>query len=179
MVKASGKHYREGLSFFDVAASQRRKLKGRGTVGKTPVAGIKDRKTKKVVVKVVPDTKAKTLQPFVRENVRPGATLYTDDAGAYRRMVDLRHDSVKHSVGEYVKDVDVHTNGFEAFWSMFKRGFVGVYHNMSVRHLPLYAAEFAGRQNAREKDTLDQMHDLALGMERKRLPYKELTRRAA
>lgn len=70
-------------------------------------------------------------------------------------------------------------NGIESFWSMFKRGFVGVYHNMSVRHLSLYAAEFSGRQNPREKDTLDQMHDLALGMERKRPPYKDLTRRAA
>lgn len=80
-------------------ASKRRKLKGRGTVGKTAVAGIKDRKTKKVVAKVVPNTKATTLQPLIWQHVRPGAKVYTDDFPSYRGIQGFEHDSVKHSVG--------------------------------------------------------------------------------
>ena len=41
-----------------------------------------------------------------------------------------------------------------------KRGIVGTYYKMSPKHLHWYAAEFAGRHNLREKDTLAQMGEL-------------------
>lgn len=80
-------------------------------MGKTAVAGIKDRKTKKVVARVVPNTKATTLQPLIRQHVRPGPKAYTDDFPSYRGLQDFEQDSVKHSVGEYMRGIDVHTNG--------------------------------------------------------------------
>ena len=46
----------------------------------------------------------------------PGATVYTDEAGAYRGM-PFNHEAVCHSVGEYVRD-QAHTNGMESFWSI-------------------------------------------------------------
>ena len=79
-----------------------KKLKaGRGTVGKIAVVGAKDRKTNKVKVKVVESTDAKTLQKFVADSAADGATVYTDDAAAYKGM-PFDHMSVRHSVGEYV-----------------------------------------------------------------------------
>ena len=42
-----------------------------------------------------------------------------------------------------------HTNGIESHWAMLKRGYVGVYHQMSAKHLPRYVAEFEGRHNSR------------------------------
>ena len=45
----------------------------------------------------------------------------------------------------------------ESFWSMLKRGYVGVFHRMSPEHLHRYVAEFEGRHNARGLDTADQM----------------------
>ena len=45
------------------------------------------------------------------QNGNPG---YTDDALAYNSLVDFDHESVKHSVGEYVRG-NVHTNGIESF----------------------------------------------------------------
>lgn len=160
---------------------KREKLTGRGAVGKTAVAGIKDRETKQVRTKVVRNTDAETLQGFVRESVVPGATVYTDDATAYQSLnrKGFHHDSVKHSVGEYVKDVDVHTNGIESLWSMFKRGFVGTYHRMSPKHLHRYIREFEGRQNFRELDTIDQMTLVVIGMIGRRLTYKSLVGKAA
>ena len=155
--------------------SKRKKLEGRGTAGKKAVVGVKDRKTKKVRAKVVENTDALTLQGFVRRNVRQGSTVYTDEARAYTGLQrDYEHDSVAHGVGEYVKDIDVHTNGIESLWSMFKRGYVGTYHRMSFKHLHRYVNEFAGRHNIRDLDTLEQMAMVTVGMDQKRLRYQDL-----
>ena len=150
-----------------------KKLKaGRGTVGKTAVVGAKDRKTNKVKAKVVENTDAKTLQKFVADSAADGATVYTDDAKAYKGM-PFDHESVRHSVGEFV-DGMAHTNGIESFWSMLKRAHKGVYHKISAKHLQRYVDEFAGRHGIRERDTLDQMGSVVVGMAGKRLSYRDL-----
>ena len=68
-----------------------------------------------------------------------------------------------------------HTNGMESFWSLLKRGYIGIYHHMSVKHLDRYVTEFEGRHNNRPSDTLSQMADLVRGCIGKRLTYAELT----
>ena len=56
------------------------KLKqGRGAIGKPAIAGIKDRKTNKVVAKVVSSTRKSTLQGYIKENVYPEAKKHTDN----------------------------------------------------------------------------------------------------
>ena len=150
-----------------------KKLKaGRGAVGKTAVIGAKDRKTNKVKAKVVKNTDAKTLQKFVADTAANGATVYTDDAAAYKGM-PFDHASVRHSVGEFV-DGMAHTNGIESFWSMLKRAHKGVYHKISAKHLQRYVDEFSGRHGVRERDTSDQMQSIVAGMVGKRLIYREL-----
>ena len=80
------------------------------------------------------------------------------------------HHTVKHSVSEYVNG-QAHTNGIESFWAMLKRGYNGVYHKMSVKHLARYVNEFTGRHNVRKLDTIKQMESAVRGMEGKRLRY--------
>ena len=151
----------------------RKKLRaGRGAVGKTAVVGAKDRKTNKVKAKVIQDTDKPTLQRFVADHAAPGATVYTDDAAAYQD-IPFDHETVKHSVGEYVRDM-AHTNGIESFWSMLKRGYAGTYHKISPKHLQRYVDEFAGRHGVREQDTIAQMNAVVAGMVGKRLTYREL-----
>ena len=151
----------------------KKKLKaGRGAVGKAAVVGAKDRKTNKVRAKVIKNTDAKTLQKFVADSAADGATVYTDDAAAYRGM-PFDHASVRHSVGEYVSGM-AHTNGIESFWSMLKRAHKGVYHHFSVKHLQRYVDEFAGRHGVRELDTINQMEIVASRMIGKRLSYADL-----
>ena len=144
---------------------------GRGTVGKTAVVGAKDRATNRVQARVVKRTDRTTLQRFVRASTEDGAKIYTDDAAAYDGLEN--HETVKHSVSEYVNGM-AHTNGIESFWSMLKRGYHGVYHKMSEKHLQRYVNEFAGRHNMRELDTIEQMRHVVAGMVGKRLMYKEL-----
>ena len=140
--------------------------------GKTAVVGMKDRDSGKVVAEAVDRTDADTLQGFVEDYTEESATVYTDEARAYRGM-DRHHESVKHSVGEYVFE-QAHTNGVESFWAMLKRGYVGTYHRMSPKHLDRYVGEFEGRHNQREEDTLDQMGAMARGLMGKQLRYKDL-----
>ena len=146
---------------------------GRGPVGKTAVAGLKDRGTNEVRAEVVASSDARTLQGFVRRNTETDAQVYTDEARAYVGL-PRAHETVRHSVGEYVKD-KAHTNGMESFWSMLKRGYDGVYHHMSAKHLPRYVVEFEGRHNQRPLDTEKQMTIMAANAEGKRLSYAKLT----
>ena len=145
---------------------------GRGGVGKAIVVGAKDRGTKRVSAAVVGNTDAKTLQGFVGAHAANGTIVYTDDHGGYQGM-PFEHESVRHSVGEYV-DGMAHTNGIESFWALMKRGYHGTYHHMSRKHLGRYVREFAGRNNIRDSDTIDQMAFLACGMVGKRLRYRDL-----
>ena len=153
-------------------ASRRRELKGRGAVGKTAVADVKDRETKQIRARVIESTDAATLQGFVGEHAAEGATVYTDEARAYQGMT-YTHEAVAHGVGEYVRGM-AHTNGMESFWSMLKRAHGGTFHKMSPKHLDRYVQEFAGRHNVRDRDTGDQMTGLVVGMDGKRLRYADL-----
>ena len=98
----------------------KRKLRtGRGTTGKVPVVGMKDRATNQVNAEVVQATDKATLQEFVVENTTEDTTVYTDEARAYKG-VPRDHIPLNHSVGEYVRE-QAHTNGMESFWAMMKR----------------------------------------------------------
>ena len=156
----------------NMSNAQRKKLTGRGPVGKTAVVGAKDRQTNHVAAKVVRSTDKETLQGFVKDHAAEDATVYTDDAKAYETL-PFNHDSVKHSLREYVKG-DVHTNGIESLWSMLKRAHKGTFHKLSPKHLDRYVKEFAGRHNVREQDTIDQLGSMRDGMDGKRLTYKAL-----
>ena len=145
---------------------------GRGAVGKVAVVGVKDRATKQVAARVVERTDGATLQGFVIDHTAPGATVYSDDSSAYESL-PFNHDTVKHSLSEYVKG-DVHTNGIESLWSMLKRAHMGTFHKLSPKHLDRYVQEFAGRHNLRDEDTIDIMGAVATGMRGKRLRYREL-----
>lgn len=83
------------------------------------------------------------------------------------------HEWVTHTKGEYVRG-EVTTNGIESFWAGLKRGYKGVYHWMSRKHLQRYVDEFVGRFNIRYENTLDQMRLIVEGMENKRLRYCDL-----
>ena len=145
---------------------------GRGAVGKTAVVGMKDRATNQVRAEVITETNANTLQDFVEENTEEDATVYTDDAKAYKG-VEREHESVRHSVSEYVRG-QAHTNGIESFWSMLKRAHGGTFHKISPKHLDRYVREFAGKHNIRDSGTLVQMRDTVARLVGRNLLYRDL-----
>ena len=57
---------------------------------------------------------------------------------------------------------------------MLKRAHKGTFHKLSRKHLQRYVNEFAGRQNIRDMDTIDQMGHIVARLIGKRLMYREL-----
>lgn len=149
---------------------------GRGTLGKTAVVGAKVWGGK-VVAKPVKRTNTATLTEFVDAHEPKGATVYTDEAAAYRSLSTIfncyEYEAIRHSIGEYVKGL-AHINGMESFGALLKRGYHGIYHRLSVTHLGRYVAEFARRHNIRNNHTSDQMRLVAKGLVGKRLSYADL-----
>ncbi|HEX4028500.1 MAG TPA: IS1595 family transposase, partial [Rhizomicrobium sp.] len=85
---------------------------GRGTVGKTPVLGIRERggRTKAMPVS---GPSGKVLKAEIYSNIKKGSTIHTDEWGGYTELgKDYNHEIVVHSAGEYVRD-GVTTNGIE------------------------------------------------------------------
>ena len=150
----------------------KRQHAGRGPVGKMAVVGAKDRESNKVTARVIERTDRETLQGFVDRRM-PSPMPWSTRMARRRTRGRERHEAVKHSVGEYVNGM-AHTNGVESFWAMLKRGYYGVYHRMSAKHLQRYVNEFSGRHNVRDRDTIDQMQAVVAGMVGKRLLYREL-----
>lgn len=128
--------------------------RGRGAAGKIVVVGVKQRQGP-VKTKVVPDAKTRTIEPFVRENVRQGSAVHTDEWWAYRKLGSrgYEHHSINHGLREWVRG-DIHTNSIEGYWSQLKRSIHGTHIHVSVKHLPKYLAEFDFRHNVRKRPDL-------------------------
>lgn len=113
------------------------------------------------------------VEYLVTKNVKKGTQLMTDDARSYSAIKNRYiHKAVKHSAKEYV-DGMAHTNTIEGFWSLFKRGIDGIYHQISFKHLQRYAYEFALRYNSRKLGECVRFN-LVLANMTGRLTYKEL-----
>lgn len=145
---------------------------GRGTVGKVPVVGMLDRHTGLVNADIMERVDKETMRNFITDRTGPRTLVYTDTAGVYYDLPRM-HYTVNHSAGEYVNGM-AWTNGIESFWALLKRGYMGVYHQMSPKHLHRYVVEFEGRYNSRPLSTLDRMADAFRGGFGKRLLYRQL-----
>jgi transposase-like protein len=128
------------------------KGKGRGYRGnKTLVAGALQRNGE-IRLERVKDTTRETLHGFINRNVRDEAeAVYTDELASYLGIADdnTRHETVNHSKEVWVVG-DVHTNGIENAWSLFKRSIIGAFHKMSSKHMDRYLEEFEWRFNNRK-----------------------------
>jgi transposase-like protein len=119
------------------------------------------------------------LRKFINENTEPDTeAIYTDQWSGYQGIgdADTRHETVNHSEEEWVRG-DVHTNNVENVWSLLKRGVVGTYHKLSVKHLDAYLDELEHRFNNRHNKYLFRDTLLKL-VKAEKLPYSELTKAA-
>lgn len=131
-----------------------------------------------VRTKIVPDTKTRTLQVEVKENVEPGSELHADALGAYRGLdAEYVHNVVDHA--EKYVDGHVHTNGLENFWSLLKRGIKGTYVSVEPFHLFRYLDEQAFRFNERDGKDADRFAKTLGSGSGRRLTYSDLIGEAA
>ncbi|WP_222166260.1 IS1595 family transposase [Edaphocola aurantiacus] len=131
---------------------------------------------------VTSDTYKETLQRLIDRNVRMDAVMMTDKYDAYNDLDEKYrgHYSVNHTKKEYVRKEDgylVHTQSIEGFWSIFKRGYIGIYHYMSKKHLQRYADEFTYRFNTRNKSPMERFMMSLQQASKARLRYKDLIKK--
>ena len=68
---------------------------------------------------------------------------------------------------------DVHTGTIDGYWGLLKRGVIGSFHQISVKHLHRYLSEFQFRWNNRKAPEIFMLVIAALVIG-SALPYKEL-----
>jgi transposase-like protein len=124
---------------------------------KDVVIGVRERKGQVRFVHT-PDNKADTVYQVIADNVAKDAQgIMTDESPIYNfkltQFKDVPHERVKHRAKEYVRG-NVHTNTVESAFSLFKRGIVGAFHKVSLKHLQRYLTEFEFRFNNRKSPDL-------------------------
>lgn len=131
----------------------------RAAYDKQAVAGVmqrgEDGEPSKVKAFPVEREIKQVMTGVVQDHIAPGADIMTDDHKAYISLgkSGWKHQIVSHSKEEWVRG-HVHTQGIESFWSLFKRGLIGSFHSVSVKHLHRYLNEFSFRFNQRECEDL-------------------------
>ena len=115
---------------------------GRGTVGKTPVMGIRERGGK-VAAAPIEGTDASTLMEFIKSHVAPGSTVYTDGASAYERHPSLplqarQREAWTQGMGTRDRSTPI---PLSRSGQCFKRAIYGTWHHVSVKHLARYVNE--------------------------------------
>jgi transposase-like protein len=149
-----------------------RKITGTGGIDKAPVFGIIQRGGK-VEAYSVRNVKKAVLVGKINDRVSTEAEMIvSDELKSYSGLSkSYRHEVIDH-IREWVRG-NVHTNTMENFWSLFKRGLMGSFHKVSVKHLPRYLAEFTYRFNRREEENLF-MQTLVRLVITVGMPYKNL-----
>ena len=108
-------------------------------------------------------------------NVAKDSKVVTD---AYRSYNGLNktysHVTVKHTENNYITVGDDHTNNIEGFWSQLKRGIVGIYHQVSPKHLHRYCHEFGFKYNTLKQLDTFRFEGSIKREDNKRLTYAQL-----
>ena len=106
----------------------------------------------RMIVGVIPDRKAQTLETAITYNVEKGSRVSTDEFMSYKRLSEAgyKHEAVKHRDREYARG-DVHVNTVEGFWGRLKNSIKGTHVHISEQHAWKYIAEFNYRHNMRKR----------------------------
>lgn len=149
-------------------------MRGRGASGKTPVVGIAERQGE-IRLAVTQDTTANTLDKVIKDNVKPGATVMTDEYRPYSHVTQLgyEHHRVNHSSKEFVVGQN-HTNTIEGAWSHLKLSIRAIYIGVSPKHLQKYCAEYEYRYNTRGLKDSERFDKWFTHINGKNLKYKDL-----
>ena len=151
----------------------KRKVTGAGANGKAVVMGLLERHGE-VRTFVVPGTTKRQLQPKVREHVEPKSEVMTDALASYAGLDrDYVHQVIDHAEC-YVRG-NVHTNGLENFWALFKRCIKGTHVSIEPFHLFRYLDAETFRFNYRKQKDAARFTKVVQSVAGKRLTYRKLT----
>jgi transposase-like protein len=173
-----GKVVEADETYIGTADGKRGKKAWGGSGHKMKVMSLVERGGKIRSQRILEATKM-TARDVLKANVHPESILHTDGSSIYRGLgATKKHEFVDHQisyVGLGQNGRKVHTNTLEGFFSVFKRGMVGVYQHCGEQHLDRYLAEFDFRANTREKLGVNDVSRAAIALKAtkgKRLTYR-------
>src|ERR1700693_4699180 len=153
------------------------KRRQRAKWDKEAVFGIVERETGRIHAKHLPGrnkVNSWTINKEIDATVDQSAHVMTDESRLYANLSrrGFKHDIVIHSDKEWIRG-DCHTQTIDSFWGLLKRGVIGTFHQISIKHLDRYITEFSFRWNNRENQELFgiTVAALVLGIP---LPYAKL-----
>ncbi|PCJ90126.1 MAG: IS1595 family transposase [Porticoccaceae bacterium] len=135
---------------------RRKGKRGRGALGKVPVFGLLKRHGKVFTV-VIPNAKADTLLPIIRQQVKPDSIVYTDTFRSYNALdvSEFKHYRINHS--KLFAESRNHINGIENFWNQAKRH-LRRFNGVPREHFSLFLKECEWRfNNSDPKSQLKQL----------------------
>jgi transposase-like protein len=132
------------------------KRRKRAKYAKEPVFGVIERGGR-VKTGHMPVVTMKNVVDQIKGNVSINATaIYTDDSTLYGTAAGCikshKHEAVAHGAKEWVRDV--HTGTIDGYWGLLKRGVIGSFHRISVKHLHRYLSEFQFKWNHRKHENM-------------------------
>ena len=159
-----------GGKFANMNRARRKKFQELGIDNKTAVMGFVERQGKGRLTVINEDS----FKDVVRKHVKKSAIVITDQHLGYRGLDAeyAAHLSVNHSEFQY-RDGIAYTNSVEGFFSCLKRSIIGIYHNVSPKHLQKYCNETSYRYNTKKIKDKDRFAQTMCNVEG-RLKYKTL-----
>jgi transposase-like protein len=154
-----------------------RQLKGRKAALVLVAVEKRGRATGRARMAVIPDFKDTTLIAFLKQNVAPGTTVYTD---GLKTFSGLREAGFKHVTRSQPLRIELR-KGAKSVVPLADRAIgnlqqwlIGTYHGVSRDQLQIYLDEFVFRHNRRRLPMAAFQTLLGLGSSRKPSSYKQI-----
>ncbi|MES2430467.1 MAG: IS1595 family transposase [Bacteroidota bacterium] len=164
----------------NMSKSKRKRLRDEGNTynTKTMVMGMLERGGNLKLIPVGSNTNTQAICPTVKANVDTDAVLITDSLSTYTNLSNqyAGHEVVNHTEMEYVRDKVIHTNSIEGAFSLLKRSIIGIYHQVTPKHLKRYCDETMFRYNLRGMNDAARF-TYSLSQVNGRLTWKDLVRK--
>ena len=159
-----------GGKFANMNRGRRKKFQEQAIDNKTAVMGLLERDGKARLTVIG----GNTFKEVIRENIANTAVVMTDAHLGYTGLATefAGHEAVNHSIFEFRRG-NAYTNGVEGFFSCFKRSIIGIYHQVSPKHLQRYCVETSYRFNTRKITDKERFNQTLQNVEG-RLTYKNL-----
>src|SRR5437879_4508232 len=154
-----------------------RQLKGRKAVLVLVAVEKRGRATGRARMAVIPDFKSATLLAFLKQNVAPGATVYTDGLKSFTGLKEAEHvpriQPLRVDLRKGAKSVVPLAD--RAIGNL-QQWLIGTHHGVSRGQLPVYLDEFVCRHNRRKHPMAAFQTLLGLGTARNPTHYDQIRR---
>jgi transposase-like protein len=128
-------------------------------------------------MKVIPDFKAKTIIPFLKQNISPGSTIYTDGLKSFEGLAEARFKHVTCTQplrSELRKGAKSAVPLADRAIGNLQQWLIGTHHGVSKAQLQVYLDEFVFRHNRRKTPAAAFQTLLGLGTSRKSTDYEQI-----